>query len=43
VTPLSGRELARLVESSGWNLLRVNGSHHIYSPATARELAAPPG
>ena len=27
---VSGRELARLVENRGWQLLRVNGSHHIY-------------
>ena len=31
MTPLSGKELARLVESKGWALVRVNGSHHIYS------------
>ena len=30
---VSGRELARLVERSGWQLLRVNGSHHIYGKA----------
>lgn len=28
--PLSGRDLARLVEQHGWRLLRVKGSHHIY-------------
>jgi predicted RNA binding protein YcfA (HicA-like mRNA interferase family) len=27
---VSGRELARLVERRGWQLLRINGSHHIY-------------
>jgi predicted RNA binding protein YcfA (HicA-like mRNA interferase family) len=27
---VSGREFARLVERHGWNLLRINGSHHIY-------------
>lgn len=27
---ISGRELARLAERHGWQLLRVNGSHHIY-------------
>jgi predicted RNA binding protein YcfA (HicA-like mRNA interferase family) len=27
---LSGKELARLVESHGWQLLRVHGSHHVY-------------
>ena len=26
----TGRELARLVERHGWQLLRVKGSHHIY-------------
>jgi predicted RNA binding protein YcfA (HicA-like mRNA interferase family) len=27
---ISGKELAKLVEKSGWILARVNGSHHIY-------------
>ena len=27
---LSGKDLARLVESHGWQLLRIRGSHHIY-------------
>jgi predicted RNA binding protein YcfA (HicA-like mRNA interferase family) len=27
---ISGKELARIVERCGWNLLRVHGSHHIY-------------
>ena len=27
---LTGRELARLLESHGWTLLRIRGSHHIY-------------
>ena len=27
---LSGRELGRVLESHGWTLLRVQGSHHIY-------------
>ena len=27
---VSGREFARLVERRGWQLLRINGSHHIY-------------
>jgi predicted RNA binding protein YcfA (HicA-like mRNA interferase family) len=30
---VSGRVLARLVERRGWQLLRVNGSHHIYGKA----------
>jgi predicted RNA binding protein YcfA (HicA-like mRNA interferase family) len=30
---VSGRELARQVERRGWQLLRINGSHHIYGKA----------
>jgi len=30
---ISGREFARMVERRGWQLLRVNGSHHIYGKA----------
>ncbi len=31
--PVSGKELARLVERHGWKLLRIHGSHHIYGKA----------
>lgn len=27
---LSGKEFCKLLESKGWKLARVNGSHHIY-------------
>jgi predicted RNA binding protein YcfA (HicA-like mRNA interferase family) len=27
---ISGKELAKILEKRGWNLLRVQGSHHIY-------------
>jgi predicted RNA binding protein YcfA (HicA-like mRNA interferase family) len=27
---MSGKELAKLLEANGWNLLRIQGSHHIY-------------
>jgi predicted RNA binding protein YcfA (HicA-like mRNA interferase family) len=27
---VSGRELARMAERRGWQLLRINGSHHVY-------------
>jgi predicted RNA binding protein YcfA (HicA-like mRNA interferase family) len=27
---VSGKDLARVVERQGWQLLRVTGSHHIY-------------
>ena len=39
---LSGREFARLVERHGWQLLRINGSHHIYGrPGSAVRLSIP--
>jgi predicted RNA binding protein YcfA (HicA-like mRNA interferase family) len=42
VIPLSGKELAKLVEAKGWILLRVNGSHHIYSkPGVNVRLSIP--
>jgi predicted RNA binding protein YcfA (HicA-like mRNA interferase family) len=28
--PFSGRELAKVVERHGWELLRIQGSHHVY-------------
>ncbi len=27
--PLSGKELLKLLESQGWHVLRIKGSHHI--------------
>jgi len=27
---ISGKELAKLVVSHGWKLMRINGNHHIY-------------
>jgi predicted RNA binding protein YcfA (HicA-like mRNA interferase family) len=30
---VSGKELARVFERHGWQLLRVHGSHHIYGKA----------
>jgi predicted RNA binding protein YcfA (HicA-like mRNA interferase family) len=27
---VSGKEFAKAIESRGWVLLRINGSHHIY-------------
>jgi len=28
--PISGKQLCRLLESRGWVLKRIRGSHHIY-------------
>jgi predicted RNA binding protein YcfA (HicA-like mRNA interferase family) len=33
VKALSGKEFARMLESHGWRLERINGSHHIYAKA----------
>ena len=30
---LSGKQFARILESNGWSLQRINGSHHIYAKA----------
>jgi len=30
---ISGKRLCRLLESKGWELKRINGSHHIYAKA----------
>ncbi len=27
---ISGKEFAKILEQNGWQLLRINGSHHIY-------------
>lgn len=40
--PMSGKELARLLERHGWELLRINGSHHIYGkPGSIVRLSVP--
>lgn len=33
---ISGRELGRILERKGWQLLRVRGSHHLYGRGTER-------
>ena len=39
---LSGKDLARLVESHGWQLLRIHGSHHVYGkPPSIVRLSIP--
>lgn len=30
---ISGKHFARLLESLGWNLIRITGSHHVYMKA----------
>ena len=42
MTPLSGKELAGVVEHHGWQLLRIHGSHHIYGkPGSKVRLSIP--
>ena len=39
---VSGKDLARILEKRGWQLLRVNGSHHIYGkPGSNVRLSVP--
>lgn len=39
---LAGKDLARVVERHGWQLLRVHGSHHIYGkPGNVVRLSIP--
>lgn len=33
---VSGRELARVLERRGWELIRVRGSHHLYGRGAER-------
>jgi predicted RNA binding protein YcfA (HicA-like mRNA interferase family) len=37
VKQVSGKELARAVQKSGWTLARIKGSHHIFIMAGRRE------
>ncbi|MGP0068888.1 MAG: type II toxin-antitoxin system HicA family toxin [Isosphaeraceae bacterium] len=40
--PVSGKRLCKVLESQGWILLRINGSHHIYGrPDRATILPVP--
>jgi predicted RNA binding protein YcfA (HicA-like mRNA interferase family) len=36
VKALSGKAFCRLLERHGWQLLRVQGSHHVYGKAGQR-------
>ena len=34
---VSGKELARLIRKKGWELARINGSHHVFTKQGVRE------
>lgn len=39
---VGGKRLCKLIESKGWKLKRVNGSHHIYSkPGENARISVP--
>ena len=39
---VSGKRFCRLLEQNGWELRRVNGSHHIYGKSDRREILTIP-
>jgi len=40
--PVSGKRLCRVLEDHGWELKRINGSHHIYSrPGSTARISVP--
>ena len=39
---ISGKEFAKLLEKYGWKLLRINGSHHVYTkPGNPARISVP--
>jgi predicted RNA binding protein YcfA (HicA-like mRNA interferase family) len=39
---ISGKDFARLLERKGWELKRINGSHHIYcKPGNPARITVP--
>jgi predicted RNA binding protein YcfA (HicA-like mRNA interferase family) len=39
---ISGREFAKAIERRGWSLVRINGSHHIFTKDARRERIVVP-
>lgn len=40
--PVAGRAFCRVLERNGWQLARIQGSHHIYiDPSGMRRLSVP--
>jgi len=42
VKVISGPEMCRLLETNGWVLQRIEGSHHIYSKTGERKIISIP-
>jgi predicted RNA binding protein YcfA (HicA-like mRNA interferase family) len=42
VKSISGSHFARLLEKLGWQLVRINGSHHVYmKPGNSARISVP--
>jgi predicted RNA binding protein YcfA (HicA-like mRNA interferase family) len=42
VKPVSGKRMCKILESLGWRLVRISGSHHILRhPDSARRTSVP--
>jgi predicted RNA binding protein YcfA (HicA-like mRNA interferase family) len=39
---ISGKELCRLLESKGWQLRNIKGSHHVYTKSGRKERISVP-
>ncbi len=39
---MTGKEFARRLERTGWHLLRINGSHHLYEKHGRQEKISVP-
>ncbi len=39
---IGGAEMCRLIESNGWVLQRIKGSHHVYSKPGERKIISIP-
>jgi predicted RNA binding protein YcfA (HicA-like mRNA interferase family) len=40
--PITGSELCKLLETNGWRLQRISGSHRIYSKPGERKILSVP-
>lgn len=40
--PVTGPEMCRLIETNGWSLRRISGSHHIFSKPGERKVISIP-
>jgi predicted RNA binding protein YcfA (HicA-like mRNA interferase family) len=42
VKSISGKQFARILENRGWNLIRVDGNHHVYmKPGNPARISLP--